>query len=266
MSIRIGARRGVVAVSLAGLALAAVGGCSGASVAGDETGLEPLVGEWRGVLLAQGGELPFHFRVNAEGESPPAVVINAGVEQSLVAVTRQGAASYTLQFFHDRESEIVAKMSPDGQELSGYWRSEYGGGADDDRGLEPVTQMPFFATKNSRRRFQRNDPTLDVAPPDAIAALPDINGEWEVRVVTDESGAVAVGTIVQQDEHVVADVISRDMEGIYRNGLLRLSMFDGFRPLLLHARARPDGRLEGRLWIGDQGGADVTVGRALPGR
>ena len=38
------------------------------------------------------------------------------------SVTRQGAASYTLRFVADVDSEIVAKMSPSGGELSGFWR------------------------------------------------------------------------------------------------------------------------------------------------
>lgn len=251
-----------------GSLLVGVAACSGASVAGDDTGLEPLVGDWRGVLLSQGGELPFRLRVNPEGSEPAAVVINAGVEQPFASVTRQGAASYTLRFFPGPgDSEIVVKMSPDSEELSGYWRYRHEGSAmGDDRAYGLLTQMPFAATKDDSRRFPRNDPTIEVAAPEAMVALPDLNGDWEVRIVNGGAETTSVGEIVQQDEHVTADVISAGMEGIYRNGLLRLSTFDGFRPVLVHARAQADGTLEGRLWIGDQSDARVTVVRVGPTR
>ena len=104
------------------LLLAGLAACSGGSLAGDDTGLAPLVGGWRGVLLSPGGDLPFAIEVNPEGSEPPAVLINAGVETAFSTVTRQGAASYTLVFAAAPGSEIVARMSPNGAELTGYWR------------------------------------------------------------------------------------------------------------------------------------------------
>lgn len=227
--------------------------CSAGSVAGDATGIEPLVGEWRGVLLSEGGELPFHFRVNPEGSDTAAAVINSGVEEPLTSVVRQGAASYTLTFY-DSNSQLVAKMSPDGTELFGYWRLTYDPPPPEGVRFKPVTQMPFTATKNDARRFQRNDPTLEVAAAEAIAALPDVTGAWESRELTDYSDHTLMRNLVQEGERVVDETSPGviGLDGIYRNGLLRMSWFDGYRALLLHARATPDGRLEGTLWAADQ--------------
>lgn len=64
----------------------------------------------------------------------------------------------------------------------------------------------------------------------------------------------------------------RFLEGDYRDGLLRLSTFDGDHAFLFHAEARPDGTLEGDFWSRDSYHATWTAeptGRAaeelLPG-
>jgi hypothetical protein len=248
-------RRAALLLTLVAAGLGAA--CSNASVAGDETGLAPLVGEWRGVLLSQGGELPFRLRVGAEGSAPPAVVINADDERPLASITRQGAASYTLRFFDDDDSELVAKMSPGGETLSGYWRLAYSPAKPPDVPFEGVTQMPFSATKDDARRFQRNDPTLETASAAAIAALPELDGSWDATVNGAQTGELMSVTFRQDGEHIVGELIhgAPPFEGIYRNGLLRLSLFDGYRALLLHARATPDGTLEGTLWMADRGKA-----------
>lgn len=260
----------VAAAAIAGL-LAGATACSGASVAGDDAGLEPLVGQWRGVLLSRGGELPFALRVDPEGSTLAAVVVNAGFESPIESVTRQGAASYTLRFDADVDSEIVAKMSPSGEELSGFWRYRRDAEQAAALGIPAVTQVPFSATKNDSRRFQRNDPTLEIATPEAIAAIADLNGLWETLTpglvspdlpasllsrfpgsILDQSLRTA-DFIIQTDERVVRQLNAGPpfMEGIYRNGLLRLSLFDGVRARLVHARATPDGTLEGALWAPD---------------
>ena len=247
--------------------------CSSASIAGDDTGLAPLVGEWRGVLLSSGGELPFALRVDPEGNDPPAVLINAESESPIESVSRQGAASYVLRLAAAGESEIVAKMAPSGTELSGFWRYHRDPEHAAALGIPAVTQVPFSATKNDSRRFQRNDPTLEIASPTGIAAIGDLNGLWETITagfvspslpapmlpglpasIRDES-LLTGDFIIQNDEHIV----SRGhpglpgMEGIYRDGLLRLSVFDGVRARLVHARAMPDGTLVGSLWAPDLG-------------
>lgn len=247
-------------------------------MAGDDRGLEPLVGAWRGVLLSGGGELPFRLRVDGEGSDPPAVVINGDVEQPFEAVTRQGAASYVLRFFGDdvgTASELVVRMSPDGGELHGYWRLRHVP-VTEGSPHELVTQMPFSAARNDQRRFQRNDPALAIASPDGIVALPDVGGDWRVRAVGTDIDLDAVWTLVQEGERVVGEFgpgaevpaapANQRLEGIYRNGLLRLSLFDGYRAILVHARATAQGTLEGTLWRADREGAIWSGRHVEPAR
>ena len=243
----------VVAGVAVTLALVGSVACSDGSDAGEDTGIEPLVGQWRGVLLSPGGELPFYFRVNPQGSDPPAVVINAGAERPLLSVARQGAASYTLTFFNDRDSQIVAEMSPDGEELHGFW-SKTNEPPPPGSSSNAVTQMPFSATKTDQRRFQRNDPTLDIVSADGIAAVPNVDGEWEGMLAWGPSDRAFSGVMLQSEERVTTEIITGPpgLEGSYRDGLLRLSMFDGSRALLLHARATPAGALEGTMWMTDQ--------------
>ena len=86
--------------------------------------------------------------------------------------------------------------------------------------------------------------------------MPDVSGEWEVREVSPYGDRTLTYTLAQDGEHVTYVVPPGiiGFEGIYRNGLLRMSWFDGFRTLLLPARATPDGRLEGTFWVADQSG------------
>lgn len=274
---RRGRRRCTVLATVAVLSAVAAG-CSGGSVAGDDSGLEPLVGAWRGVLLSGGGELPFRLRVDGEGSDPPAVVINGDVQQSFEVVTRQGAASYVLRFFGDgvgADSELVVKMSPDGGELHGYWRLRHVP-VTEGSPHELVTQMPFSAARNDQRRFQRNDPALAIASPDGIAGLPDVGGDWRVRALGADVDLDAVWTLVQERERVEGEFgpgveipaapANQRLEGIYRNGLLRLSLFDGYHAILLHARATAQGTLEGTLWRADREGAIWSGRRVEPAR
>ena len=236
------------------LLVAGLAACSGGSLAGDDTGLAPLVGGWRGVLLSPGGDLPFAIQVNPEGSEPPAALINAGVETAFSTVTRQGAASYTLVFAAAPGSEIVARMSPNGAELTGYWRHA---GDDTGHASSPgsgeLIQMPFSARKNDRRRFPRNDPALEVATAEGMAALPDVSGNWRLSLEGRESADLEAVSLIQVDEQVTASPGGAypAMEGIYRNGLLRLSVFDGVHALMMHGRAQPDGTLRGTLWAAD---------------
>ena len=65
-------------------------------------------------------------------------------------------------------------------------------------------------------------------------------------------------------EHELMEVevpVDPHLEGIYRHGLLRLSVFDGHTALLLHARAQPDGTLQGAVWIADQARHDWAARR-----
>lgn len=248
--------------------LAAITGvaCSGASVAGDDTGIAPLVGEWRGLLLTRGGELPFRFRVYPEGERPAAVVVNGDAETPVWSVTRQGAGSYSLIFAEDRESELVAKLSPDGDELSGYWRVVYETPPLDTAPDIDAVQMPFSARKRDQRRFQRNDPTLALPDAEAAEALAEVTGTWAMTFAGERLEQTTSGSFEQDGERVTTSAMELagarlTMEGIYRNGLLRLSVFDGHLAALLHARATTGGALEGTLWILDRIEARVSARR-----
>jgi len=238
--------------------------CSGASVAGDDNGLEPIVDQWRGVLLSRGGELPFHMTVASPGSDPAGTVIGADVEAPFTTVFRQGAASYVMRFFGGDAapvSELVVKMSPDGSELHGYWRFD-DVVATEGLPAEVVLQMPFSATRADQRRFQRNDPALEVGPPEGIAALPTVAGPWRVRAQGEDIELDEVWRFTQEGERVLTQPADRSvlpapgvpgasLEGIYRNGLLRLSSFDGHSAVLLHARATAAGELQGTVWLGD---------------
>lgn len=213
---------------------------------------QAFVGTWRAVLASPGGELPFTVRVREDGPQLAAAVVN-GLEQASVDSVRVTGRRITLRF-DVYDSELGAELSPDGRSLAGEW-SKAG---------RPV--LPFAATLADARRF------LPV-PDEARPAKTSLAGPWAARFGAGERAQAARGEFTQTGERVQGTFLTpvgdhRYLEGDFRDGLLRLSRFDGSGASLYVARLQPDGSLAGDLWRGagaaqqwsarrlDAGGAD----------
>ena len=202
------------------------------SAAADATP-QAFVGTWRAVLASPGGELPFSVRVREAGPQLAAVVVN-GLEQASVEV-RVAGRRITLRF-DVYDSELSGELSPDGKSLAGEWTKA------------GRAVLPFAATLGDARRFVG-------APDEARSAGTSLAGPWAGRFGSGERAQAARGEFVQTGERVQGTFLTpvgdhRYLDGDFRDGLLRLSRFDGSSASLYVARLQPDGSLAGELWRG----------------
>lgn len=206
-----------------------------------------LEGTWRAVLTSSGGELPITLRIGGEGADPPAVALNGVEEVAFSSVALSGSHAHLEIAVY--ESRIMADLSEDGQTLTGEWSKTVPGG---------VATMEFKATKGDTRRF-RPDEELSIA----AESRPDIDGVWHVAWGEGEGEPDSLAQFETDGERLTGTFLTptgdyRFLEGDYRDGIVRLSCFDGGHVFLFHARALADGTLEGDFWS--------RTGRSTPWR
>jgi thiol-disulfide isomerase/thioredoxin len=151
--------------------------------------------------------------------------------------------------FEVYDSELRGELSPDGSRLTGEWWKA------------GRTRLPFAATRGDSRRFL---PGAGEGKPEA----PSIGGAWAVSFKRKNGDERARGEFTQTGERVQGTFLTptgdhRYLEGDFRDGLLRLSTFDGAHAFLYSARRQADGSLEGEHWSGS-GAAVPWTARPIP--
>jgi thiol-disulfide isomerase/thioredoxin len=205
-----------------------------------------IAGTWRAAVRLPGGDAPFLLEIRGAGAAPVALAHGAG---QTVAFSRLEISGSQIELaFADSRKVIRARLSADGQRLEGALHDERAGGA---AGLEVV------ATRGSGPRFAPLGADVAVPSATALAAVPSAAGTWNVTFVDDESTYGGVAELAEQGSGVIRGRFltpagdHRHLEGSYEKGVLRLSAVDGGRVVLVHARARKDGGLDGDLWADD---------------
>ena len=201
-----------------------------------EPPLQDIDGHWRAVWLSQGGEIPcdFIFKTSENGELR-GEVHNA---EEVIPFSRIERSGPHINLFIDiYECLISADIAEDGRSMTGNWSKKVGG--------TPVG-LPFDAFRGDLDRFPvEKYPTLE-----GTAPIQDVSGTWKYVWDGGSPDEYMVMTFRQTGDRVTASVRSvfgdwRWLEGIYRNGRLRLSMFNGTWVSLLSAEMDRDGTLRG---------------------
>ncbi len=199
-------------------------------------------GPWRGTLELPGGELPFGLEVapvrSGVSGHPPVYLLNGPdrVEIDEVSVA-DNRVTMLMPGFKNR---IDATL--DGDRLRGTLTMVKSGAREQ--------KIPFSARRGQTWRFS---PPGDSPAP--AAAQADVSGRWAVTFVTDGKSTAAVGEFRQQGTAVTGTFLTptgdhRYLAGEFRDGVLRLSKFDGGHPFLYEARLAADGALSGTYWAG----------------
>lgn len=235
-----------------------VGACGGDVSNEAEITPAELVGDWRAVLASPGGDLPFNLRIgqDAAGELY-ANAINGSEEAPFSAVTLTGDRVVLDIDWYDStiEARVAESMNGEARRLDGEWRKTV---------PEGISSLAFSAVKDEPRRFFPAVQTSET--PAADAPLPSVDGSW-AAVFTDEEGSQkALGELHQTKDRITGTFLTptgdyRFLEGEYRDGLLRLSTFDGAHAFLFEARAQADGTLKGDFWSRDSYHATWTARR-----
>jgi hypothetical protein len=188
--------------------------------------------------MSQVGEVPgdFYFKTTEDG-SLEGEIHNATevIPFSKIEKTGNHINLYNEEF----ESLISADIAEDGQSMSGKWSKEVG---------LPV-EMPFKAVKGDEERF----PIEKYPPLGGKAPIQDITGTWKYLWEDGDPEDYSVITFKQEGEKVTASVRSaigdwRWLEGIYRNGRLRMSLFNGTWVFLLSGEMDEKGVFHG-IWV-----------------
>ncbi|UOR03778.1 TlpA family protein disulfide reductase [Hymenobacter aerilatus] len=197
------------------------------------------VGPWRGVLTAQGQQIPFLFEVEQDSANRPVVYLRNGEERlKLDEITTAGdSTTIRLGVF---DAALVVRPAGDGQ-LTGTW-VKYDG-------KEPY-RVPFTAQLGGQQLFlskQQIDPA-------------DFNGTWSVtfRGEKPEDSYPAVGVFKQKGHDVTGTFLTttgdyRYLAGQANGDTLRLSTFDGSHGFLFTAAKQADGKLQGDFYAGKSG-------------
>jgi thiol-disulfide isomerase/thioredoxin len=207
-----------------------------------------IEGTWRAVLTSPGGELPFTLRV----EHGRAVIIN-GTERAPVSSVDVHDSAVTLRFDH-YDSAINATLSKDGNTMTGAWTRTVPAG---------ICHLAFRATRGKQPRF------LPIAPL-VLTPFGEMNGIWKAEFTDADGTSPARGEFSEdrQTGRVTGTFLTptgddRYLEGLFQNGVLRLSTFDGAHAFLFQARLSPDGnKLAGDYWSRDSYHATWTATRS----
>jgi len=225
-------------------------------------GAPSAAGTWRAVLESPGGELPFGLRIEEVAEAGKTVRLTAVAlngDEVLPFETARADGDRVLLRFDHYDSEIAARLSPDGGTMIGTWVKQAG---------RDRPSMPFHATRGAAPRFTPDAASAGAAPaagPDSITGT--ITGTWEAAFTDDEGTSPAVGEFRLEGERLLGTFLTptgdyRFLEGDYRGGRLRLSCFDGGHAFLFHAALDATGALKGDFWSRGSYHATWTAHRA----
>ena len=212
--------------------LAALGfaGCSSPSATSESAAAPPVLtpGPWRGVLAAQGQEIPFLFEVKPEAGQPVVYLINQGLngEERLRCDDIKSAGDSTTIRLHAFDAALVVRA--DGADkLKGIW-VKYD--------AKKSYRVPVTATAGTQERFAAAKSTEKTG---------SFGGTWRATF-SDESGTSypATGVFAQQGDRLTGTFLTTTGDYRYLSGRvdgqdLRLSTFDGTHAYLFKAHNGP---------------------------
>src|SRR5262245_5943499 len=104
---------------------------------------DPPTGLWRGWLDCPGGEIPFHFELQRDGDKWSGWLINEPDRSPIPKVTWNGT-ELVLDIAH-YDSVLRAKPNASGDQWDGTWRKR--------SKIDKWVEMPFHAKPGDKWRF-----------------------------------------------------------------------------------------------------------------
>ncbi|MCC3160829.1 TlpA family protein disulfide reductase [Hymenobacter sp. 15J16-1T3B] len=202
-------------------------------------GSELSAGSWRGVLKAQGQEIPFLFDVNEEGGKPTVTLRNGDERLKLDEITTAGDSTTIRLGVFDAALVVYAH----GPNLEGAW-------------------VKYDAKEPYRLRFDArsgNVHRIFGAVGEGGMATQSFEGTWNVTFKGDDGETYpAVGVFHQEGTDVTGTFLTstgdyRYLAGNVGGNAMKLSTFDGSHAFLFSAEKQPDGTLKGDFYSGKSG-------------
>ncbi|MFC1492965.1 peroxiredoxin family protein [candidate division KSB1 bacterium] len=203
-----------------------------------------FTGMWRAALETPGGDLPFMIEIEESSDGNTDAYIINGEER--IMFTSLTLTESSMEFGIDHyDSYITAEIDESGTKLSGTWTR---------RGMSGNnTVMNFSAEKRVTERF-----AIDRTREAAETAEKDVSGDWIVDFIERDGGTSPSAGIFKQNGNIVTGTFLtttgdyRYLEGVYENGSMRLSCFDGAHAFLFKAELDSEGKMTGGFWSRDR--------------
>ncbi|HKY34042.1 MAG TPA: hypothetical protein VJV23_16050 [Candidatus Polarisedimenticolia bacterium] len=201
-------------------------------------------GLWRGILGSPGGDLPFGLEIEEAAGGLSASLVNGGERTPPFPVEVRGDRWVARL---GPRSEMTWSMDGEGRIL-GIWEIR--------RGLLP--ERMIVAARREAGRFgplppgRRGDPGVDPA------------GEWDLLLVDERGSRPGTARLRREGKALIGSLEAGEeaagvMEGDVRDGVMRLSRFDGQRAVLVVGLVHPDRTMTGDLWTGATGHASWSA-------
>ncbi len=193
---------------------------------------ELKTGNWRGVLVIQGQQLPFNFEVEADSAGGLDVVLKNGGEQlRLDEVDYQGDSINIVMHVFDAYLRAVVRDDS----LIGVFNLNY----------NPSYKVPFKAAFGQAFRFGQSEqkPTVD------------FTGTYDVKFFNEKDTLNAIGIFKQEGAYAEGSFLTttgdyRYLEGSVIDDTLHLSAFDGNHAYLFKIVKTSDSTITGGHWLG----------------
>jgi peroxiredoxin len=196
---------------------------------------EPKTGIWRAIIPTAGGDLPFNFDIQHDGDAYSVVVLNGEEKLKMdKAFIKDDSLHIPMEVF---DAEIVAHV--EGEKLNGYWKKM--------RSDFSFLKGNFSAEFGKNYRFiQKNETTTT-----------SLSSKYNVLFVSEDKkdSTVSVGLFNTKGNEVTGTFLTTTGDYRYLSGniiedSLKLSCFDGTHLFLFKAKIEGDKLTGGEFWSG----------------
>ncbi|MCP4725603.1 MAG: TlpA family protein disulfide reductase [bacterium] len=202
-----------------------------------------FTGSWRAALETPGGDLPFMIEIESDSDGNKDAYIINGEER--IRFTSLTLTENNIKFGIDHyDSYITADIDESGTKLTGTWTRRGMGGNN--------TVMDFSAEKGVTKRFINTETSIG---PEITEK--NISGDWIVDFISRNGTSPGAGIFKQNGNIVTGTFLTttgdyRYLEGVYENGVMWLSCFDGAHAFLFKAVLDSEGKMTGDFWSRDR--------------
>lgn len=200
-----------------------------------KTHSEPKTGIWRAVIPTNGGELPFNFDIQKEGDAYSVFILNGEEKLKMdKSFIKDDSLHIPMEIF---DAEIVAKI--DDEKLTGYWKKM--------RSNFTFLKGDFTAEFGKTYRFTEKKESVNTS----------LANKYNVLFLSEDKkdSTVSVGLFNSKGNEVTGTFLTTTGDYRYLSGniiedSLKLSCFDGTHVFLFKAKIEGDQLTGGSFWSG----------------
>ena len=197
------------------------------------TSTELKTGVWRAIIPTAGGELPFNFDIQHEGDAYSVVVLNGEEKLKMdKSFIKDDSLHIPMEVF---DAEIVAKIGD--EKLTGYWK----------RLRSDLTFIQGDFTAEYGKTYRFNEKKEDVKS--------SLSSKYKVLFLSEDKkdSTVSVGLFNAKGNEVTGTFLTTTGDYRYLSGniiedSLKLSCFDGTHLFLFKAKIEGDKLTGGEFW------------------